>query len=336
MTRDDAGRPPYGINEAALNLYLQLAEGEPPGPLTAELAELIDAGLLEWDAENDQATLTRPELAIHGLRDRHLTAVEALLREMADRLTIHRQLPQLLHTVVDSLDRATPLARPGSVTHLVGKDTINTAAGQLMATATEFRSGKPGGAQSAATLAASYERDLAHLRAHPGMLWRTLYSGDARTDPATCQWAQDFTAAGGEVRTTDRPFARWMIFGRSDALVTNPLMADNTGAIHISDVATVTALVQEWDLRYLHCRPFTGPDAPGGIYLTEEQLLIIHGILEQRPRKALATSLGITDKTLARRIAGIEKALGVAGDGAIGYAYAQWEDRQRITGSGPA
>ena len=329
MTIDGGGNPPYGLSDGAVRLYLGLAEGDSPKEPPADLQELIDAGLVGYDDAMRQIHLVDPELATAELQERHLSAVVALLNDAVGLLHIRNQLPYLRNTVIDSQGRVRPSVSYSSIRHLDDKATINALSTRLAATAAEVRSSKPGGPQSSATLAESRDRDLPHLRTHPGMVWRTLYASEARADPATCEWAADFTAAGAEVRTTTRPFARIMIFGRTDVLVSNPLIPNNGGAIHISDPATVAALIHDWDIRYAHCRPFTGPDPVGGIQLSEEQHSLIHALLEGRPRKAIANTLGIDPKTLSRRVAAIEQILGVTGDAAIGYAYAQWEDRQR-------
>ena len=331
MSHDGGEIGAYGITSKAVQLYLDMAAGHTPTRESIELRELAEAGLVVWDASLGHAWITAPEFAIEDLRNRQLGSVETLLGDIQRLLHSYRQLP-FLRQAVDEVHKAeapdAPESQQGSIRHLTDKTAINALAGRLASGAVEIRTSNPGDAPSAANLAASYERDLPLLRAHPGMVWRTLYSDSARADPATCQWARDVTAAGGDVRTTAMPIERWMIFGQSDVLLADARIADHRGAIHISDTAAVTALARAYDTRFVHFRPFTGPNEPERVFLTEEQHRVMHVLLQGRPRKSIATLLGITDKTLARRIAAIEELFGVKGDVALGYAYARWEQYQ--------
>jgi DNA-binding CsgD family transcriptional regulator/sugar-specific transcriptional regulator TrmB len=147
----------------------------------------------------------------------------------------------------------------------------------------------PGGAQSAAALAAARPLDLDVLSR--GVEMRTLYQDSVRNDPATLSYAKWLTEQGGQVRTATLLPPRSLIIDSRIALI--PLRPSDTraGVLRTEDPAVVENIVamfeQAWDLSI----PFGADPASDPTELTQTERDVL---------KLLST--GITDETASRRL----------------------------------
>jgi DNA-binding CsgD family transcriptional regulator/sugar-specific transcriptional regulator TrmB len=187
--------------------------------------------------------------------------------------------------------------------------------------ATECLSVMPG-AQSEASLAASRPLDSDALSRSISVL--TLYQDSVRNDPATYAYARWLTDMGGEVRTAPLLPPRMLVFDRRIALV--PIDPDNTraGAICTTEPGIVASLVsiyqQAWDIA-VPLGAWSEQDSRTGLTPEEQEMLrmIAKGLTDE----AAGRRLGLSPRTVRRKISGMMERLGASSRFEAGVKAAQ-------------
>lgn len=195
------------------------------------------------------------------------------------------------------------------IEHLVGIDAVHA---RLEVLGRELRreclSVMPG-PQSEASLAASRPLDEDALSRGIAML--TLYQDSMGNDQATHSYAKWLTDLGGEVRTAPLLPPRMLIFDREIAVV--PIDPGNAraGAICTTErgiVASMVAIYQQaWEIA-IPLGAYTLPDTQTGLTPEEQEILrmIAGGLTDE----AAGRRLGLSQRTIRRKIAGLMERLG--------------------------
>ena len=147
----------------------------------------------------------------------------------------------------------------------------------------------PGGAQSAAALAASRELDAEAI--DRGVRLRTIYLDSVRNDAATLEYAEWLSELGSEVRTVPALPLRMLIVDRKIAVVPVNVEDSQAEAIVVSSNGVVAALYALFQSIWKTARPL------GSVRRRDENNLSPQ---DRQALKFLAS--GLTDEMIARRM----------------------------------
>ncbi|MFG3049961.1 LuxR C-terminal-related transcriptional regulator [Kitasatospora sp. NPDC048239] len=206
---------------------------------------------------------------------------------------------------------------------LVGLDAIQSKLEVLTARLTgECLAVMPGGAQSAASLAASRPLDEdALLR---GVALRTIYQDSIRNDPESLGYARWMTGLGGKVRTAPVLPPRMLVFDRRTAVV--PIDPENTrlGALCTEEPGIVASLVALFEQTWETAAPLGADrteDTGTGLSAGERELLrlLSTGLTDD----AAAKRLGVSVRTVRRQMAVLMERLAAASRFEAGLKAAQ-------------
>jgi hypothetical protein len=165
----------------------------------------------------------------------------------------------------------------------------------------ELLTAQPGGSRRQSTLGVALTRDQCALAR--GARMRALYQHTARHDTATAEYVRAVTDAGAEVRTFDELFGRLIVVDRRVAFL--PASADNSEAAVVTHPAVVSFLVKVFDHIWHRADPFLPHTAQN--ITTPLQDHMIRMLVEGVTGNVIAKRLGISERTLAKRIARLKK-----------------------------
>ncbi|MFC8716812.1 LuxR C-terminal-related transcriptional regulator [Kitasatospora sp. NPDC057198] len=298
------------IDEPAWRLYLDVLEAggrvaadAVPGavPATAPgatapgrdpLAELLRTGLLVSDGLDGSYLAVNPRFVATTLGT-EMNAEATRLLNRAERLTAD------LDPLIAAYDSVPRPSEPGSADiQVTGREHIRQRIAQLGAACREEAlTAQPGQAEPAA-LELSLRQELPLLRRGCRIL--TLYQPIALAEPAAIRYAATVTEAGGEVRLLDEPFQRTLVFDRAAAVV--PASDDHSRAAVLSDPAIVAMIVanfdRDWDRAERVCWESLLDAAPARTAADRIGSLLAQGLTQ----KAIATRLGLSERTVAGHI----------------------------------
>ncbi|TDD28677.1 HTH domain-containing protein [Actinomadura sp. KC06] len=173
----------------------------------------------------------------------------------------------------------------------------------------ELLTALPGGPRDGGTLRAALERDRHALRR--GASIRTLYRHSARRDAATVAYVDEISAAGADVRTHDEVFDRLIIVDRRICFLPGP--PGGGTAVAVTVPAVVRYLADVFDRVWQRSDPF----ATGAAIPAESR--IVRMLIAGETGTVIAKRLGVSDRTLAKRIARLKSDYGVLTHFQLGY-----------------
>ncbi|MGW7413194.1 hypothetical protein [Streptomyces sp. NPDC054863] len=181
----------------------------------------------------------------------------------------------------------------------------------------EVLTSQPGGRRSVEELTEAIQRDEGILR--KGVRMRTLYQHPARYHQATAAYVERLTRLGGEVRTTSANLMRVIIFDRKVALVS--LVGNQQGAMVIRDSSVVDFAVQAFEHIWLKGDLFPIGHDPEQIQTVSEDMdhTLVRLLVSGESDHAVARRLGISMRTLQRRLVKITEELGANSRLQAGY-----------------
>lgn len=199
--------------------------------------------------------------------------------------------------------------REVDVVRIDDRATVLDALGKIAAdTRQEVCSTLPGGPYSLDYLRSSWDEDVAVLRR--GVAIYAIYQADAARDPAVLRYLTEFTAVGAQVRVTARVRHRTIIVDRSVAVVgveedslRNPFLLVREPAMVRSFHAQFAAL---WKSAH---SVGVGPEDSLSSDTVRETLEILKlGVTDE----VAARRLGVSVRTIRRRVAAVMELLGAA------------------------
>ncbi|MFJ4090615.1 LuxR C-terminal-related transcriptional regulator [Kitasatospora sp. NPDC089913] len=310
--REMLADPEGGVAELRERLHL------PEADVRAALDRLADLTLLRASRERPGALWpVSPERGLELLLRRQEEDLARRQQELAvSKAAVARAVAEYATlrsaTLVDGGER------------LVGLDAIQAKLETLTARlATECLAVMPGGAQSAASLAASRPLDEDALRR--GVSLRTIYQDSVRNDPETFAYTQWMTGLGGRVRTAPVLPPRMLVFDGTTAVV--PIDPENTraGALCTEEPGIVASLVALFEQTWETAAPLGGDprpeDAGTGLSPGERELLrlLSTGLTDD----AAAKRLGVSVRTVRRQMAALMERLEAASRFEAGLKAAQ-------------
>ncbi|ANP48407.1 helix-turn-helix transcriptional regulator [Streptomyces griseochromogenes] len=195
------------------------------------------------------------------------------------------------------------------IERLLGMATVQARLEELTRSiSTECLSFSPGGAQSAASLEAS--RPLNSDALSRGVQMRAVYLDSVRKDRATTRHAEWLTELGGQVRTVPALPLRMIIFDREIALV--PLDPANTrkGAVQITSVGVITALISLFEQVWADATPLGTPQERDERGLTRQERELLRLLGQGYTDEAAGKHLGLSLRTVRRMMADLMERLG--------------------------
>ncbi|MFI6446411.1 LuxR C-terminal-related transcriptional regulator [Kitasatospora sp. NPDC050543] len=195
------------------------------------------------------------------------------------------------------------------IERLIGMATVQARLEELTrSTTTECLAFSPGGTQSATSLEASRPLNMDALTR--GVQMRSVYLDSVRKDKATTRHAEWLTDLGGMVRTIPALPLRMIIFDRQMALV--PIDPANTrkGAVQITSVGVITALVSLFEQVWTSATPLGAPKERDEQGLTRQEQELLRLLGRGFTDEAAGKHLGLSLRTVRRMMADLMDRLG--------------------------
>ncbi|MFF2013148.1 LuxR C-terminal-related transcriptional regulator [Streptomyces sp. NPDC058195] len=185
--------------------------------------------------------------------------------------------------------------------HFENADQIRQRLAQLAdQTQNEIMTFAPGGAHSAADLAAS--RGPNHELLSRGVASRTIYLDSVRNDKPTLEHVNWLNKYGAQVRTAVSLPVRMVIFDRQQAMLPTHTADARTGAVLVNGEGTITALCALFESTWATATPLGGAPDVVEHDLTRQQVEMLRFLADGLTDEAIAHRFGISPRT-ARRIA---------------------------------
>ncbi|WP_348533232.1 helix-turn-helix transcriptional regulator [Kitasatospora sp. MAA4] len=194
-----------------------------------------------------------------------------------------------------------PTGRESDSEQLVSVEEIRDRLARFGETAeSEVMTFAPGGAHSAADLAASREPNAALLSR--GIRMRTVYLDSVRNHQPTEEHVSWLSARGGEVRTTASLPIRLIIIDRKQALLPAQVTDARKGAVLVRSEGTIAALCALFESVWAAATPFGTKPEPDPQGLTRQEAEVLRLLASGMTDEAISKKLGVSPRT-ARRIA---------------------------------
>jgi len=216
------------------------------------------------------------------------------------------------HTAQDGMRSSWIINAPADAVAIVtGSEAIDAELNTLAIGALqEIDTLAPGGGHSPAAVNAAKIRD-SKLFAR-GIQLRTIYLDTVRNSTHTLKYVQWLNEHGAEVRTTARLPIRMIISDHKTAFLPLDMDDGNTGLIVHRSPSAVIALQELFEKTWAAATPLGMVRAPDGRRLTDEARAILELVALGQNDVEIARRLGMSERTVRRRIEQIEDKLGVS------------------------
>ncbi|MFD5748911.1 LuxR C-terminal-related transcriptional regulator [Streptomyces sp. NPDC127033] len=210
----------------------------------------------------------------------------------------------------------------GFAERLIGVDAVRNRLDMLAEEAeSEVISFMPGGAQSAAALAASRPLDERHLER--GVRMRTVYLDSVRNDRPTREYAAWLAEIGGHIRTTPTLPLRMVIADRRTALVPLDPGDSKQGALILMSRGVVTALTALFEVVWETSVPFGVQEAQPADDVSAQERELLRLLRSGLTDEGVARQLGVSVRTTRRMVASVMERLEARGRFEAGYEAAK-------------
>ncbi|WP_104817149.1 helix-turn-helix domain-containing protein [Kitasatospora sp. MMS16-BH015] len=277
------------------------------------LAVLAEGGRIARDetAEADRESIDQllaVGLLISNPLDRSYVAVSprevgvrlsADLRREATRLLLRSdELPTELGALTRAYEAKPWVLEPGQQTSYVeGREEIRQRIAQLVSESkSELITVQPG-PRLVGTIELALQQDLAFVRR--GGSLRTLYQPVVLDQPETVSYAAAVSAHGAGIRVLDEPLERMIVIDRSIAVIS--AAEDHSRAAFVAEPATLAFLVRAFERTWARAEAVRWGELPDPQQRTHTQIgrLLAQGLTQ----RAVATRLGLSERTVAAHIA---------------------------------
>ncbi|MFJ9712393.1 LuxR C-terminal-related transcriptional regulator [Streptomyces sp. NPDC101234] len=237
-----------------------------------------------------------------------LLGFEALLaRQQADLAAQQQKLEESRAAIAEAISRygqEYAVSSGGGIQYIEGVEAIREHLELLNAKVQdEFLTFAPGGAQTAANMAAS--RPLNRRLLDRGIRMRTVYLDSIRHDPPTMAHAEWLESLGARIRTAPSLPNRIIVIDRRTALVAADSGNTAAGAVLIDNPGTVTLMCALFESVWQAAEPLSARAAPPSGGLSRQQAEVLRLMARGNTDESIAKSLGISDRTVRRIAAGL-------------------------------
>ncbi|MET9507011.1 helix-turn-helix domain-containing protein [Streptomyces flavidovirens] len=250
-------------------------------------------------------------------------AVQRLIEQQVQELRQELERVVVEEDVVESLLNERATARPApelcaperpAIERIEGLDRIRAHIDELtFFTRSEGLTTQPHGTLTAESIAASRPLDTRILRR--GVRMRTIMGAAAAGDPPTLAYLSELVTAGAEIRISDRPLERLLVFDRAAALT--PIDPGNSvqGALLVREPGLVANLVSLFERMWndaTDIRDLLGFTADPGAQLTDVERKILATMYQVDKDESGAREVGLSVRTYRKYIADLMHRLGAA------------------------
>lgn len=249
-----------------------------------------------------------------------LVAEQAQLLRQALEAVMDRQHRIAVLAAADSLEYGTSV--PVHTTTLEGESSDSAFLAATAPARTELMALHPGGQFPQDVLDASLERARACTRA--GVRLRVIHQGSALSHPASVDYLVALEGLGASVRLRDTLPFRMLLVDRETAVCSSPTGQSEQETYLLRGRRVTMLLDRVFESTWVEATPLRAglgepatrepderPSPVGAVDLTAQQLTILRHLAEGETDQAIARHLGITPRTVTRRVSEIYEVLGV-------------------------
>ncbi|MGW4895368.1 LuxR C-terminal-related transcriptional regulator [Kitasatospora sp. NPDC004240] len=223
----------------------------------------------------------------------------AELRSEATRLLVRAErLPDALAELTRAYDALPRMPeRPGGAAYVTGRDAVRHRIAQILSDCRQELLTVQPGLRPTTSLQLALRQDLPLLRR--GRSVRTLYQPLVLTQPGVIAYATEVTRHGSRIRILDEPFQRMLVVDREIAVIT--AAGDHDAAAFVTDPAAVAFLVGVFERDWARADTVDW-SAAARDEDTEESDRVARLLARGLTQRAVATRLGLSERTVAGRI----------------------------------
>ncbi|MFI2431572.1 helix-turn-helix transcriptional regulator [Streptomyces sp. NPDC018693] len=282
--------------------------GVPVPEVEVRLARLESMELTSL-ADNGNLRPAPPAIAVQRL-------IDARLRELQEELRRVAAEQRLVESLLAERDAVRPVARDTSerppIERVEGTPNVRAVIDELtFFTREEGLTTQPHGALSAASIEASRPLDARILRR--GIKMRTIMRPAAVEDAPTLAYLQEISAMGADIRISDKPLERMLVFDRAAALTPIDPQNPRLGALVIRETGLVANLVSLFERMWSDSVPLEeavaarrGPEDELG----EIERKVLASMYRAEKDEIGAREVGISVRTYRKYVADLMQRLG--------------------------
>ena len=316
------------LSPGAEDLYLDLlrpAARTDPAARPADLEQLLALGLVRPDPDAPgRFTALDPRAAGTAWSEELYRRAELLLRDAAD-------VPSRMDRLARAFQQSGAASGDGSagIQYLRGLDVIQSTVDQFCDRAGgERATAQPHGPRNTEKLASTVDADVSYIKS--GGRLRTLYQDSARWHSGTQEYVKRVVQAGAQIRTVPWVFTRVFVFDRAVAIVPSNGLAEvmrgkaegyrtpdsYQTALCVRNPALVAHFMDFFEIMWDLAQEWDGSPvreaADGDAVNLEPIERTILGYLDQDlTMEAVAGRLGVSERTLGKRLTKLKAKLGV-------------------------
>lgn len=319
--RDAGSLTPLGLSAGDEDLYrclLRLSEGtpadlaahlgRPPGEVGEWLDRLEGMGMTSL-SDNGSIRPAPPAIAVQRL-------IDLRVRELREELTSLAAEQRVVESLLAERDAVRPTAREVSerpaIERVEGTPNVRAVIDELtFFTRQEGLTTQPHGALSEASIEASRPLDARILRR--GIRMRTIMRPAAVEDAPTLAYLQEIAAMGAEIRISDKPLERMLVFDRTAALTPIDPQNPRLGALVIRETGLVANLVSLFERMWSDSVPLEdavaarpGPEGE----LSEIERKVLATMYQAEKDESGAREVGVSVRTYRKYVADLMQRLG--------------------------
>jgi DNA-binding CsgD family transcriptional regulator len=187
---------------------------------------------------------------------------------------------------------------------VVGSEALNRALLELLdSTVGEISTFSPGRALSRTTVIQSKARNKAVYER--GIRSRTIYLNGVRKSKPTMEYVRWLNERGSEVRTLPYIPIRMIIFDNTTAVLPVDPNDDLSGFVIHRDPSILCALLSLFESFWFGATPLGMTIPSNGEYLSMSERVLVETLSLGRIDKEIGKQMGISERTVARRVAEI-------------------------------
>jgi DNA-binding CsgD family transcriptional regulator len=288
--------------------------GRPEADIRAGLDRLADLTLLRPSREVDGELR-----AVHPAR-----GLAILVRRQEEALELQRRdIESSREALTTLMGEAAGGPATSRIERLEGLDAVQARLEELTGRATrEVMTVVPGGPQRAAVLDAA--RPLDAELARRGLRLRSLYQDSLCSDRANMEYVSWLAGLGVQVRTAPLLPPRMILLDQEVAVMPLDPANRRPGAALVREPGVLAALIALFEQNWEAARPLPAGAAPAGDTqgLTEAERVLLRMLSRGLTDEAAASRLGVSVRTVQRRMESLMSRLGAASRFEAGFKAA--------------
>ncbi|GHB70384.1 hypothetical protein GCM10010347_45840 [Streptomyces cirratus] len=280
-----------------------------PLPDVEEWLARLESVELTALADNGCIRPAPPAIAVQRLIDLRLRELREELQRVAAEQRVVESLLAERHAVRAAAD---DMSERPAIERVEGTPNVRAVIDELtFFTRQEGLTTQPHGALSAASIEASRPLDARILRR--GIQMRTIMRSAAVEDGPTLAYLQEISAMGAEIRISDKPLERMLVFDRAAALTPIDPQNPRLGALVIREAGLVANLVSLFERMWsdsVDLREAVAARQGTGAALTGIERKVLTTMYQAEKDESGAREVGVSVRTYRKYVADLMQRLG--------------------------